>query len=565
MNIETTSPTPPAPVEVAGTLPSKAQTPLLARALLAIAVLFVAVRALPILSFPLGRDQGTYLTIGQGLLEGKQLYRDLWDNKPPGIFYLYAGIAKLFGRVMWSAAVVDILLLLLISYFLFRFTEHYLGRGGAAIAVVVHASWHGEMRYYWIAQPETFQVACILAGYLLMKRRAQWWKATSFAAGLMFGYACWLKYNAVAFLPFLLFLPFLDTSGLDQEPPQASLTLPWRNWLARAVLLLAGLAAAIGIVLAWTVLKGAWPAMKEMQFEVLPRYAAMGIQRNPHYLLSVFVRTNRSLGVWNLWATLAGLLLGWMRRDLRRFAPVILAALTAYAAVVMQVRFHDYYFQTCFPFFAAIWAYLVVSIYEGTRILARTFRQRGWRLAAFLVWIVSANTIFWPLPDEFNKLTMRYEELSEWRADAETFYSNYPRQLPFELLRGQLDVIDYLEKNARPSDGVYLWGSNCLIYYLSGHQAPTRFVSNLGIISLWAQPSWREELVRDLRNAQPRFIIVTRRDALPTITYVNLDSENYLKVFPKLNSFITENYKPVADFDAFVVYRRNDFPQRSSP
>ena len=556
MNLETISP--PKPVQSGETAPAPRGTTnsLFNRALLATAILFVLVRAFPILSFPLGRDQGTYLTIGQGLLEGKQLYRDLWDNKPPGIFIVYAGIAKLFGRVMWSAAAVDILLLLLISYFLFRFTEPYLGRAGAAIAVMIHASWHGEMRYFWIAQPETFQVACVLAGYLLMKRRGQWWKATSFAAGLLFGYACWLKYNAVAFLPFLLFLPFLDTSGLDREPPRVSLSIPWRNWLARAALLLAGLAAAIGIVLAWIAFKGAWPAMKEVQFEVLPRYAAMAIQRNPHYLRSVFVRTNYYLGVWNLWATLAGLLVGWMRRDLRRFAPVFLAASLAYIATVMQVRFHDYYFQTCYPFFAAIWAYLAVSIYEGTCVLARNFRHRGWGLAAGLIWIVFANAIFWPLPDEFNKLAMRYEELREWRADHERFYSDYPRQLPFELLRGQFDVIHYLEKNARPSDGVYLWGSNCLIYYLSGHQAPTRFVSNLGIVSLWAQPSWREELVRDLRNAQPRFIIVTRRDALPTITYVNLDSEKYLEIFPGLDTFITQNYRSVADLESFVVYRR---------
>jgi len=556
VNPETIPSTQPVAADVAGTKAGEAQTSLLSRALLALAVLFVVVRALPILSFPPGCDQGTYLTIGKGLLEGKQLYRDFWDNKPPGIFYLYAGIAKLFGRAMWSVPVVDILLLLLISYFLFRFAEPCVGRAGAAIAVMVHSSWHGEMGHFWIAQPETFQVACVLAGYLLMKRRGQWWRATSFAAGLVFGYAFWLKYNAIAFLPFLLFLPFLDTSGLDREPPGVSLSIPWRNWLARAALLLAGLVAAIGIVLAWIVFKGAWPAMKEMQFEVLPRYAAMAFERNPHYLLSVFARTNYFLGVRNLWATLVALLVAWMRRDLRRFAPVFIAALLAYVATVMQVRFHDYYFQTCYPFFAAIWAYLVVSIYEGTCVLARNLRQRGWRLAAGLLWIVFAEAVFWPLPDEFNKLTMRYEELREWRADPETFYAGYSRQLPFELLRGQFDVIHYLEKNAKPSDGVYLWGNNCLIYYLSGHQAPTRFVSNLGIVSLWGQPSWREELVRDLRNAQPRFIIVTRRDAVRTITYVNLDSENYLKIFPKLDSFITENYKPVADFDTFVVYRR---------
>ena len=556
MNFETISLLQPAKSDVSGSAPRAAPESPLSRALVVIALLFVLVRALPILSFPLGRDQGTYLTIGQGLLEGKQLYRDLWDNKPPGIFIVYAGIAKLFGRMMWSVAVVDFLLLLVISYLLFRFTERYLGRAAGAVAVMVYASLHGQMRYYWIAQPETFQVACFLAAYLFLVQGGRWAKANSFAAGLLLGSACWLKYNAIAFLPFLAFVPYLDTSALDRKPPRIALSIPWRAWLAKVIPLLAGLVVAMGIVLGWIVMKGAWPAMREMQFEVLPRYAAMGIERNPHYLLSAFLRTNYNLGVWNLWATVAGLLVAWLRRDLQRFAALFLAALTAYTAVVMQVRFHNYYFQTCYPFLAAIWAYLAVSLFEGSRALAGKLRQRGWRLASALVWIVFAQAIFWPLPEEFNQLMLRYEELREWRTDPEGFYANYPGQLPMELLRGQFDVLHYLGKNARPSDGVFLWSSNCLIYYLSAHQAPTRFVSNLGILSLWAQPSWRDELVRDLQSAQPRFIVVTRGDALPTITYVGLDSADYLKVYPKLNSLIAEKYHPVADFDSFVVYRR---------
>ncbi|MGB9486429.1 MAG: glycosyltransferase family 39 protein [Terriglobia bacterium] len=559
MNAETISPSSQqrVPADVARTVHDKAQTRLLSWALVAIAILFVVARALPILSCPIGRDQGTYLTVAQGLLEGKQLYRDVYDIKPPGIYIVYAGIAKLFGRVMWSVAVADVLLLLAISYLLFRFIEPYLGRAGAACAVMVHASMHGAMLYQWIAQAETFQLVCVLGSILVMRPSPRCWKAACFAAGLLFGYGCWLKYNALAFLPVLVLLPYLDRNALDRQSPHVSLTIPWRGWLVKIALLLTGIAAAIGIVLAWIVLNGGWPAMKEAQFDVLPRYAAMAVERNPHYLLSVFVRTNSYLGIRNLSAILAGLFVAWRRRDLGRFAPLFLATLSAYAATVMQVRFHHYYFQVCFPFLAAIWAYLVVSIYEGSRALVRNFRQRGWGLAAGLVWIVFAQAVFWPLPDEFNKLTMRYEELREWRADPETFYSHYQRQLPFEALAGQLAVIHHLEKNSGPSDPVYLWGAHCAIYFLSGHQPPTRFVSNEFIMSPWCPYSWRKELMRDLRNAQPRYIIVARHDAMPTITYVDLDSEDYIKTFPELRAFITSGYSPVADFDTFVVYRRN--------
>lgn len=556
VNLETISLAQPSAATVA-TSARERRVALFNRVLIFLTVLYVLARAFPILSFPMGCDHGTYLTIGQGLLEGKQLYRDLWDNKPPGIFIAYAGIAKLFGRVSWGVPLVDILLLLLVSYLLFRFTEPYLGVAGAAITVMIHASMHGEMHYFWIAQPETFQVACLLTAYFLMDRRKPWDKAGPFLAGLVLGYACWLKYNAVAYLPFVLLLPFLDTRRLDLQRPRVSFSISWQNWLVKAALLLAGLATAIAIVVAWIVLQGAWPAMREAQFVVLPRYAAMAVERRPHYFLGAFVRTNYWLGVWNLWAVLAAILLGWFRRDLKRFFPLLLALLTSLAAVAMQVRFHDYYFQACYPFIAAVWAYLAVSFFEGCRASARYFSRHGWRLASGLVWLAFAQALFWPLPGEFSKLLIRYERLWEWGMDAEKFYALYPGQMSFEHSYGEFRVIDFLNTYAKPGDGVYVWSFNCQIYYLTGHQPPTRFVSNLGIVSLWSLPTWRGELMRDLRRSQPRFIVVARGDEIPTLTYSNLDSEQYLKTFPEFDAFISHNYKVATDFETFVVYERN--------
>jgi hypothetical protein len=556
MALETTSPTKRAPLGTSPTAPGGAQTSFLARASLVIVMLFVVLRALPILTYPLGCDHGVYLTIGKGLLDGKHLYRDLSDMKPPGIFIAYAGIAKIFGRAAWSAAAADIVLLFVISYLLFRFAEPYLGWAGAGVAVLVQASMHGEMTYFWVSQPETFQIVCVLFGYLLMWRQQRWIRLSAFAAGVLLGYACLLKYNAVAFLPFLVILPYLDTRGLDRAPRRVSISIPWRDWMARVALVAAGLAAVVAVVMTWVVVTGGWPVMRELEFEVLPRYAAMGIRHNPQYLLSAFARTNYYLGVWNLWAMLAGILVAWLRRDLKRFAPLFLSALSACAAVVMQIRFADYYFQTCYPFFAALWAYLAICLYEGCLALSRSLKQRGWRLAAGLVWLVFAEAVFWPLPAEFSRLNMRYEELREWIADPEAFYSNYPGQMPIEKFRAQFEVIHYLERNAKSSDGVYLWGPPCAIYYLSGHDPPNRFVTNMGVMSTWCPFSWRDELVGDLRTSRPRFIVVARHDELPTLTYVNLDSEKFIKKLPQLDALMTQDYRVVADFDSFVIYRR---------
>ena len=42
-------------------------------------------------------DEGIYLTIGQGLRQGLVLYRDIYDNKPPLIYFL----AALSGNLFW--------------------------------------------------------------------------------------------------------------------------------------------------------------------------------------------------------------------------------------------------------------------------------------------------------------------------------------------------------------------------------------------------------------------------------------------------------------------------------
>ena len=40
------------------------------------------------LLLPFGTDQGLFSLIGRAILDGQLPYRDVWDNKPPGLYYL---------------------------------------------------------------------------------------------------------------------------------------------------------------------------------------------------------------------------------------------------------------------------------------------------------------------------------------------------------------------------------------------------------------------------------------------------------------------------------------------
>ncbi|HVA00901.1 MAG TPA: glycosyltransferase family 39 protein [Terriglobia bacterium] len=522
-----------------------------------LAVLFLA---LPNLQYPIGRDQATYCVIAQGLLQGKQLYRNLWDNKPPGIFYIYIPIVKLFGQALWSVGVVDILCVLTLSVCTFSFCRRYLGPPAAAIAAVLYAYLHNRPGYINAAQPEAFLMLFVFAAFFLLAGQKRGTGSRNFAAGFSLALAFWTKYNALVFLPLVVFLPYLETSRLDARAPRLALNVPWKVWATRTTFLLAGFGAAVGGVLAYFQLSGAWPAMKEVQFEVLPRYGTMVIDRTPHYFLWALGQTTFNLGTWTEAGVAVGLLIAWRCREIQRTAPIFLAALAGYLATATQARFNAYSFETCLPFLAMIWAYAVVRTFQGFRKVSKNFKQRGWSAARLGVWIVFLNLLYFPLPVPAMKQMEHYQGLVKWWRNPEKSYESYWWALNLEHLRGEFQVIRYLREHDAAGDRVFIWGTAPLIYFLSGHECPSRFVSNLGLISAWAPTAWRTELMSDLRKTPPRYIVVARHDAISAVSYTTLDSQELLVQFSALAGLLQSQYAPVKSFQDFVIYTRRELP-----
>src|SRR6187551_1979283 len=61
-----------------------------------------------ILVFSFGRDQGIYAVVAESVLQGKVPYRDAWDFKPPGIFFVYAAAFGAFGKSMIAPRLLEV-------------------------------------------------------------------------------------------------------------------------------------------------------------------------------------------------------------------------------------------------------------------------------------------------------------------------------------------------------------------------------------------------------------------------------------------------------------------------
>ena len=152
---------------------------------------------------PLERDVTTYAVIAHQMLNGKKLYSDLWDHKPPGIHVTYALAELVAGYGRQSIFVLNLtaaLTTLVACYF--AGSALHRDRVGGLTAVAIWAIISGDMSLEG-NQPNTevFLNACLAGAFamILSAKSFELGKWRTVLAGLLFLLAS--LYKQVAIMP----------------------------------------------------------------------------------------------------------------------------------------------------------------------------------------------------------------------------------------------------------------------------------------------------------------------------------------------------------------------------
>jgi len=168
----------------------------------ALIIVLIAVR-LPSLVQPAGGDQGLYGYAGQRILAGDVMYRDVWDQKPPAIAFVYA---LLWGT--WSDEAVvpgaDILAAVAVSWLLIllghRRYSARVGYGAAVLFLLLGDPYLQRLSGIYVrGQCEPFIALAVTASIVLLAHPTRK-RRHLIASGLALATAFWLKYNAVAYV-----------------------------------------------------------------------------------------------------------------------------------------------------------------------------------------------------------------------------------------------------------------------------------------------------------------------------------------------------------------------------
>jgi hypothetical protein len=483
--------------------------------------------------FELGLDQGIYAVVGDALLRGDAPYRDAWDFKPPGIYFVYA-LAGLFGSGMapirWLEAAGLISLAPAFAILSRRFAGGVLpGLLGAALAVSGHVwlgSWH-------TAQPESFGGVLIAWALVLAtsgSSRARSRDRALAAAGALYALAALLKPPLGGGI--LVSGAFAAHAAWRAAPPPARARAALRPLVALA---LGGIAPVV-LTLAWFAAKGALPALADALFGFAPAYTALNFEpgslrvflfRSVEFLLFRFSLLH-PIGLVLLFALPA---LAPREREGRLHVLLVLGVVLA--GVALQGRFFAYHYGA---------ALHLVALLAGWGLWK--LASRGWRfaagplaVAALVLLLANANGLSEPVSGGFF-------------ARARSFDTGSARNAPLRKVGA------WVAEHTQPGERMFVWGFEPLLYQLADRRPASRYIYNAPQRAPWSRNDARAELMQELRELPPAAILVEHGDLHPGTAASDVDSATALERFPPLKQFLAEGYAPAARVDRFTIHLR---------
>ena len=456
-------------------------------------------------------DEAVYGSIAALMDGGAKLYAEGGvDNKPPGIYWVYAAIFDLFGRYQMTAVhVVGLLVVAATCALLFLMARELAGVRAGLLAALIYGVMTGAGNPRLLAaNTEMFMTLPLVAAVLLMMRRRWFWSAALMVAAGAF--------KQVAAVEVLL----LPVGLLLLEPPGARMRAAARfgAGIAAALVVGAALLAATGSIV------GFW----RWTIETLVGYAEANWTP-----ATLWTRSKDSLvpfvvDMIVVWVAAIATAVRWRRLGAGERLAVAWFVVSFAGAVAGGHWSWHYFIQVMAPL-ALLAALTLDRALDGP--------MRRWAAAVAVVGI-AAPALWWTA---FN-----------FGADPLT-YDWSPPIAQHEL------VAAYVRDHTKPGDRIFVWGNWAAIYVESDRLQATRFPgflrgfdrgSNLPPNNWDTAPDVWPELRADLDRNPPALIVDTAAAGWSDFACYPMSD------YPALADYVSANYRVVATVDGVVIYAR---------
>ena len=506
-------------------------------------------------------DEAIYLTIGNSLRAGEQMYVDIIDHKTPLIYYFAAAAGTQFGfRLMTTGvAVISTAAFFLLTKDFFTTLRWRVLATSIFIAYTNLPRFEGN-----IPNGELYVMMFVLLGLVVLQtttfyksffaERARVLTSVQvandtknilslFTTGLLFGLATLTKVPALFDLGVVGVMAwFIWVETFTQKvQPETRWKKAYLISLELGIVLIGWIVCILASILYYAA-RGSLGAYIDYGLFYNFRYAGswMPVFSSP---ITAFFFTLKGkvllLGGWML-------LLTAIRKYLtpKFIFSVSWIALTIFAATLSN-RPYPHYFLQVFPATALLVAQLVELLSSTISSWSKMNASSTWKLsgemtrrlvqvtAALLMIIVFLSTMrllhVTPYP------TKKYYTLFFQLLTKQMSWEEYRDQFN-PLLKDNYQVAKMLRQN--PEKELFIWGDNSLLYALTNKNPVGRFIASFHIEDFKAH----EESLSAVKAKSPTYVIVMK-DRSP---------------LPGLEAYLSANYIPNDDYMTFTMWRRSN-------
>ena len=478
-------------------------------------------------------DQSEFDYIGWLALHGMPYYSGSFDMNWPGAMMLHEAGIWLFGVHFWTFRLTDFLLMEMlngaIAVLIWRSGFRTAPFMFIALYPMIYVSGGGWM----VGQRDIIATGIILAAGALATPGYAHEKIQTSIAGVLIAAAVLVRPTFLSFLAGLLLLEMLPVQTL--LPRHA-------NRRTRAILLVAGFSATVGIVVAVGVIQGNLGDWYEKSIVfALSAYSGSPAQSLASTAFNAFIR-------WWHWLTILGSigLVLWVKRDGLAYGPLIVigAAGTIIISFVAQNKGFGYHiggFLTLLTLLVAVCLDSLLNIWRKRRTLLI-----GTAVIAALGITVSgcAKKLTHLAPSAENLLAGRIDEVFWGDTSSKDLRS----------------MVNLIRAGSQPGDYIVLYSNAFEIPFLSERRSSIRLTNTPALGSITPSfpyyENWLTQLETDLREKPPVFVILGRNwlDGIDTPLKA---SPTAPKTFRTLMKYVGNRYEVlyVANHDILLKRR----------
>ena len=471
-------------------------------------------------------DSGVFLYVGWRFLNGDIPYRDVWDHKPPLIYFVDAFGLTLTQDNLWGIWFLQLIFIFFTLFFIYKVLDRETGIYAALAGTVVLISGLLIILEKGNVTEEYALVLQAICFWLFIRA----WKGnfplrTSFWIGLLGGLAFNFKQTTIGlWLTYGIFLFLIRI--LQRKFPLKDFLVLLAGWLIPSIALAVYFESQ-------SALRDFWDQAYLYNFVYIGKHE--GIRRLIPVLIKGFAYLSRG---WVLYISVTGWLaaLGfvWLKRRnlLHDVPPLLLIALVNLPIEVILITISGrsilHYYLTPLPVMAILagtLAYTIPSILGGIPGISELKIQKwgpGFVLGLILI-----------------------GQLGQIRS--------YSQHISTLSDNDAAPVIEFVSKNTQEGDQVLIIGAESVINFLTRRESPTRYVYQYPLALLGRRLMFEEYFNQILAN-KPVLIIDTRgQPRLEEKLYVPLQKRS--QIVRDGVKYLGENYQQVAQFGDWFVYR----------